>query len=162
MKWSIRNKHLQCSTHVHPDPCCQVHKTTSAPSWLPSQGFKEHVFPGMHSQKTPSTQNSEYFQAYPFPSLPTPTGTELEMPSVGDGLLIILFCNGLSLSDQEDREAGLTICKRKENIFLVPRMCLCVFCYPAYWSGCWRGLIKEGGWEKSEIWKLHFSSSIYF
>lgn len=103
-----------------------------------------------------------FFQAYPFPSLPMPTGTELEMPSVGDDMLFILFCNGLSLSDQEDREAGLTICKRKEYIFLVPRMCLCVFCCPAYWSGCWWGLIKEGCWEKSEIWRLHFPAPSIF
>lgn len=102
------------------------------------------------------------FQAYPFPSLPTLTGTELEMPTVVDGLLITLFFNGLSLSDQEDREAGLTVCKRKDYIFLVQKICLCVFCCPMYWSGCWQGLSRRDAWRSQKYGNYIFPAPSIF
>lgn len=72
---------------------------------------------------------------------------------------ITLFSSALSVLDQEDRDDRLT---RKESIFCIQRMCLCVACHPTCWSQRWWGLFKEGSWEESGIMKVHLSSPTHF
>lgn len=102
------------------------------------------------------------FQAYPFPSLPTPTGTELEMPSIVDSLLIISFFNGLSLSDQEDREAGLTVVKEKNTSFLSKESVCVSSAVPRIGLDAGGGLSRRDAWRSQKYGNYIFPTPSIF